>query len=57
MGITKVFTENKTALVGAVIIIAFLFIAILAPLLAPFSPDYMDPANRLMGSSKINYLH
>jgi peptide/nickel transport system permease protein len=55
MGITKVFTENKTALVGAVIIIAFLFIAILAPLLAPFSPDYMDPANRLMGPSKINY--
>lgn len=55
MGITKAFAENKTALVGAIILIILIFVAILAPLLAPFSPDYMDPSNRLKAPSKVNY--
>ncbi len=55
MGITKAFAENKIALVGAIILIILIFVAILAPLLAPFSPDYMDPSNRLKAPSKVNY--
>ncbi|NLW24956.1 MAG: ABC transporter permease [Clostridia bacterium] len=55
MGITKAFAENKIALVGAIILITLIFVAILAPLLAPFSPDYMDPSNRLKAPSKVNY--
>lgn len=55
MGITKAFAENKIALVGAIILIILIFVAILAPLLAPFSPDYMDPSNRLKSPSKVNY--
>ncbi len=45
--IVKVFFERKVAVVGLVIILLLIITAILAPWLAPYSPDLMDMGNTL----------
>jgi peptide/nickel transport system permease protein len=42
---------NKAALVGAIIILFYIFIAVFAPLLAPYSPYEINLENRLMPPS------
>ncbi|NLT95683.1 MAG: ABC transporter permease [Clostridia bacterium] len=55
MSFWKTFSRNKTALVGAVILVVLISAAILAPLITPFPPDYMDPAKRLQSPNAVNY--
>lgn len=47
----KLFSRNKTALVGAIIFIILIIIAIFAPLITPTTPDYMEPSIRLKNPS------
>lgn len=47
----KLLARNKSALIGAAIFLCLVVVALLAPLLTPYAPDYMEPANRLMPMS------
>lgn len=48
--------KNKMAMVCAVIIVILAFVAIFAPLLAPYDPDVQDYANILKAPSKAHLL-
>ena len=43
----KLFSRNKTALAGLIIFTFMIILGILAPVITPFEPDFMNPANRL----------
>jgi peptide/nickel transport system permease protein len=47
----RTLTSNRAAIVSAVIVILMLLMAIFAPLLAPYSPTYLDPSIRLQPPS------
>jgi peptide/nickel transport system permease protein len=44
--------ENRTAVVGAVVVLVFLLVAILAPILAPKEPRRLDVMNSLQSPSR-----
>lgn len=44
--------QNRTAIVGAVIIVVFIVIALIAPLLAPYDPLTLDVLNKLLPPSQ-----
>ena len=48
--------KNKLAMVGTVIILAFIIVAIFAPVLAPYDPYHQDLYNRLAPPSKEHLL-
>ncbi len=48
--------ENRTAIVGAIIVLVFTLVAILAPLLAPHDPLGLDVIHKLRGPSSANFL-
>lgn len=45
------FLANRLAIVGLIIIAFFVACAVLAPLLTPYDPSYVNPADRLLPSS------
>ena len=45
--IRRLASENKVAVIAAVVILLFVIAALLAPVLTPYSPKEMDMANRL----------
>lgn len=47
----SVFLENKAAVVGGLIILFYIFIAIFAPVLAPYHPHEINLSNKLMPPS------
>ena len=47
----KLLGRNKSALVGAGIFLVLVIVALLAPVIAPYPPGAMDPANRLLPMS------
>nr|WP_235973644.1 nickel transporter permease [Peribacillus faecalis] len=52
----KKLSKNKAALAGAFIIIVFILLAILAPMIAPYDPTKMSPADKLQGPSAEHWL-
>ena len=54
--IKRLFSENKVAVVSAVVILLFVAAAILAPMLTPYSPKEMDMAHRLSPPSSAHLL-
>jgi len=44
----KNYRENKLILTGTVLIVVFFILAVLAPLLTPYDPNYVQVENRLM---------
>jgi peptide/nickel transport system permease protein len=48
--------ENPAALVSGVIVLAMILMALLAPLIAPYDPKFLDPAVRLRGPSAAHWL-
>jgi peptide/nickel transport system permease protein len=51
----NVFARNKTALFGAVVLLLFVLLAVLAPLAATHPPMDMNPANRLQPPQKDHF--
>jgi peptide/nickel transport system permease protein len=47
----RLLARNKSAIVGAVLFLCLVIIAFIAPLLAPYDPGIMEPANRLQPMS------
>lgn len=45
------FKKHRLALVGGIIILVFYTVAILAPVVAPYDPEELDPTRRLLGPS------
>ena len=52
----KKLSKNKAALAGAFIIIVFILLAILAPVIAPYDPTKMSPADKLQGPTAEHWL-
>jgi peptide/nickel transport system permease protein len=52
----RVFFSRKIVIVGSVIIAAMIIMAIFAPFLAPYQPDKIDMANRLLQPSRAHWL-
>ena len=52
----KKLSKNKAALAGAFIIIVIILLAILAPVIAPYDPTKMNPANKLQTPSAEHWL-
>src|SRR6187551_724267 len=44
------------AALGAAIVVVWILVAILAPLLAPFRPDFVDVTQRLLPPSSLHWL-
>lgn len=51
----KILLRNKSALIGSLILLLLTVIAVLAPIIAPYNPADMNPANRLHPVSKQHY--
>lgn len=47
--------KNKAAVVSAIILIGFAIMGLLAPLIAPFDPNFVNPADRLDGPSSAHW--
>jgi len=47
----RVLTENKTAFVSGVFVVAVILLALIGPILATTDPTYVDPVNRLKSPS------
>lgn len=54
--IARIFFRRKVSVIGLVIIVALVITAIFAPLLAPYDPYAVDPANRLQPPSGAHWL-
>ena len=52
----KQLSKNKAALAGAFIVIFFMLMALLAPVIAPYDPVKMEPANKLQTPSAEHWL-
>lgn len=50
------FLSNRLAIVGMVIVSALVLISVLAPVLTPYSPTVVDPANRFLPPSSEHWL-
>ena len=51
----RMLAENKAALASGVFVLIVAVVAILAPLIAPHSPTFVDPVNRLKSPSTTNW--
>ena len=51
--IGKMLMESKTGIAGLVIILSFAFMAIFAPWLAPYHPDFIAPADDMFEVNRI----
>jgi peptide/nickel transport system permease protein len=51
----KLLSRNKSALISAVIFICLILVAVFAPVIAPYDPADMTPANRLQPVSQEHY--
>ena len=49
--VLKRLSKNKSAMIGVCIFIAVIIVCVLAPLFAPYDPNYMDPEAIYAGSS------
>ena len=54
--IKRLASENKVAVVSAIIILLFILAALFAPVLTPYSPKEMDMAHRLSPPSPAHLL-
>jgi peptide/nickel transport system permease protein len=52
----SILIQNKAALVGAIIILIYIFMAMFAPLLAPYSPYEIDLENKLTPPSSEHWM-
>lgn len=52
----SVFLENKAAVVGGLIILFYIFIAVFAPILAPYHPHDINLDNKLMSPSMEHWM-
>lgn len=52
----SVFLENKAAVVGGLIILFYIFIAVFAPILAPYHPHEINLDNKLMSPSMEHWM-
>lgn len=52
MDLRKILSMNINATIGSTIVIFLLIVAFFAPLIAPYSPDVINPANRLLSISR-----
>lgn len=52
----KSLSKNKAALAGLIIVIFFILMALLAPVIAPYDPVKMEPANKLQTPSAEHWL-
>lgn len=52
----SVFLENKAAVVGGLIILFYIFIAVFAPILAPYHPHEINLSNKLMPPSAEHWM-
>src|SRR4051794_30201818 len=54
-GLLRRLLSNPLSAIGAILVLAVVFIAILAPLIAPFDPIIMAPEHRLLPPSAVNW--
>jgi peptide/nickel transport system permease protein len=47
----RLLLENRAALVSLIFVLLVLLVALLAPVIAPYEPGFVNPANRLQGPS------
>ena len=51
----RLMMKNKAAVVSAVVLIGFAIMGLLAPVIAPFDPNFVNPADRLDGPSSAHW--
>jgi peptide/nickel transport system permease protein len=51
----RLMMKNKAAVVSGIILIGFAIMGLLAPLIAPFDPNFVNPADRLDGPSSAHW--
>lgn len=55
LGWLRLIMKNRAAVVSAVILVVFAIMGLLAPLIAPFDPNFVNPADRLDGPSSAHW--
>jgi peptide/nickel transport system permease protein len=55
LGWLRLMMKNKAAVVSAVILLVFAIMGLLAPLIAPYDPNFVNPAVRLEGPSSAHW--